>query len=383
MVHRILRLLLKLMVGRRSARARVACDPRVATATSGPNAIRLFVSSTFQDMQGEREGLRRAVFPIVREACEQRGIAFFEIDLRWGVTRAEAESGRVLAICLEEIDRCRPFLLGMIGGRYGWIDPAAAARLAGNDRFSALREHAARSVTELELRYALLDLPSGAPAPMALLYRRPGAPMPGSGGSNATSSESFSPLMRELGEKGFAVRDSPDSLEEFADRVRADLLAIVDALPSSSRDDPAARAREQSRRTAELMAYRFVPPENLEELLRLVAHGSEPIILAGPAGSGKTMLAAALARACASPENQVFAALRPGGWSEAADAMREIEAQIDVTPGSANSGARASVQAALARRAELGPVIAIVDGVEDRNFRARRFPPGYPSASRE
>jgi len=56
-------------------------------------------------MQGEREGLRRAVFPIVREACEQRGIAFFEIDLRWGVTRAEAESGRVLAICLEEIDR--------------------------------------------------------------------------------------------------------------------------------------------------------------------------------------------------------------------------------------------------------------------------------------
>ena len=96
--------------------------------------------------------------------------------------------------------------------------------------------------------------------------------------------------MRELGEKGLAVRDSPDLLEEFAERVRADLLAIVETLPRSSQDDPAARAREQSRRTAKLMAYRFVPPENFEELLRLVAHGGEHIVSPAPRGPARACL---------------------------------------------------------------------------------------------
>ncbi len=46
-------------------------------------AIRVFVSSTFRDMQAEREELVKRVFPQVRRVCEQRGVAWSEVDLRW------------------------------------------------------------------------------------------------------------------------------------------------------------------------------------------------------------------------------------------------------------------------------------------------------------
>lgn len=37
-------------------------------------AIRVFVSSTFRDMQEEREELAKRVFPQLRKLCEQRGV---------------------------------------------------------------------------------------------------------------------------------------------------------------------------------------------------------------------------------------------------------------------------------------------------------------------
>src|SRR5689334_7363125 len=94
-------------------------DPRQRGPSRDEGAIRLFISSTFRDLEPEREALRRGVYPIVRHACEKRGFAFFETDLRWGVTSAEAEAGRILPICLEQVDRCRPLILGILGTRYG------------------------------------------------------------------------------------------------------------------------------------------------------------------------------------------------------------------------------------------------------------------------
>ena len=82
--------------------------------------VRLFVSSTFRDMQAERDHLVRFVFPEIEARCAQRGLSFIPVDLRWGVTREEAESGEALTICLEEIERCRPWLLCLLGERYGW-----------------------------------------------------------------------------------------------------------------------------------------------------------------------------------------------------------------------------------------------------------------------
>ena len=93
--------------------------------------VRVFISSTFRDMHAEREELVKRVFPQLRKLCEERGVGWTEVDLRWGVTEEQAQRGEVLPICLAEIDRCRPYFIGLLGERYGrvhrsFIDEAAS-----------------------------------------------------------------------------------------------------------------------------------------------------------------------------------------------------------------------------------------------------------------
>ncbi len=56
--------------------------------------VRVFVSSTFRDMQKEREELVKQVFPHLRKLCEDRGVVWGDVDLRWGVTEEQAHGNR-------------------------------------------------------------------------------------------------------------------------------------------------------------------------------------------------------------------------------------------------------------------------------------------------
>jgi len=40
-----------------------------------------------------------------------------DIDLRWGVTKEQADDDRALDLCLQQIDECRPFFIGILGER--------------------------------------------------------------------------------------------------------------------------------------------------------------------------------------------------------------------------------------------------------------------------
>ena len=84
--------------------------------SSQPQQVRVFISSTFLDMQMERDVLVKQVFPELRLRCTERGVDFVEVDLRWGVTEEEAENGEVLPICLKEIELCRPYFIGLLKG---------------------------------------------------------------------------------------------------------------------------------------------------------------------------------------------------------------------------------------------------------------------------
>ena len=119
-------------------------------------AIRVFISSTFRDMQEDRDYLVKFIFPQLRKVCESRGVIWSEVDLRWGVTDEQRAEGKVLPICLEEIKRCRPYFIGLLGERYGWIPDVIPQELI--DRMPWLREqaHARKSVTELEIIHGVL-----------------------------------------------------------------------------------------------------------------------------------------------------------------------------------------------------------------------------------
>ena len=119
--------------------------------------IRIFISSTFLNMFAEREVLVRRIFPQLRKLCADRFVTFTDVDLRWGVNDEQKAKGLVLPLILTEIDRCRPFFIGILGGRYGWIpeEGTFSEQLLRDQPW--LKEHAdGASVTELEIVHGVL-----------------------------------------------------------------------------------------------------------------------------------------------------------------------------------------------------------------------------------
>jgi len=103
--------------------------------------IKLFLSSTFLDMHTERDHLLRVVFPELKARCRQKRINLIEIDLRWGVTQKEAEDGKVLDICLDEVDACRPFFVGLLGHRYGWVSEGDTHSITAKEIYHGVLHH--------------------------------------------------------------------------------------------------------------------------------------------------------------------------------------------------------------------------------------------------
>ena len=120
--------------------------------------IRVFISSTFRDMHAERDHLVRVVFPELRERCAKRHLHLIDVDLRWGVTEEDAQRGKALEICLHEIEDCRPFFIGLLGERYGWIPPRYD--IPDEEQFDTLRNiEAGHSITAMEIYHGVLNNP--------------------------------------------------------------------------------------------------------------------------------------------------------------------------------------------------------------------------------
>jgi tetratricopeptide (TPR) repeat protein len=132
----------------------------------------IFVSSTFRDMQAERDALRDFVLPRVNEFAARYGRAVEIIDLRWGVDTAavseEDQNRKVLRTCLDEIERSRPFFLGLIGDRYGWTPPRTYMEAVLKAAQFSLEEPN-MSVTALEIEYGVLRCEN---PPVCLFYFR-------------------------------------------------------------------------------------------------------------------------------------------------------------------------------------------------------------------
>ncbi len=123
----------------------------------------VFLTSTFRDMHAERDYLRTHIFPQLEERLRQRRHHLEPIDLRWGVetvTVDEQQSKEVLVlqVCLNEITRSRPFLIALIGDRYGWIPPEERMQ-AAVDEAGFETDVVGKSVTALEIEFGVLDSP--------------------------------------------------------------------------------------------------------------------------------------------------------------------------------------------------------------------------------
>jgi len=82
----------------------------------------------------ERDWLHAHVFPALAERLRERYHHLEPVDLRWGVELGGADGKQakellVLKVCLDEIRRSRPFLIGLVGDRYGWTPPPEGMRV--------------------------------------------------------------------------------------------------------------------------------------------------------------------------------------------------------------------------------------------------------------
>ena len=133
--------------------------------------IKVFLSSTFKDMDAERDLIMNRVAPTLQQLLAPQGITVQFIDLRWGVNTQDADENEreniVLRECISEIRQSRPFFIGLLGDRYGWIPSDESWQVMLDEMTEEERKYICeeskeqKSVTELEMLFgALMDTDS-------------------------------------------------------------------------------------------------------------------------------------------------------------------------------------------------------------------------------
>jgi Domain of unknown function (DUF4062) len=313
--------------------------------------VRVFISSTFRDMHAERDHLVKVTFPRLRQWCEERRLHLDDIDLRWGITQEQAASGKVIELCLQVVDGCRPFFVCMLGNRYGLTpDQVPADKVAAMRGFEIPTD---KSVTHLEILYAALWTSadsSNPPCEYAFFYFRDPRCIP-----EVESLTAYTPEQRVRHEATFFTKESnrarmladlretirqrfgppgrvfeyggvwdpnaanPEDetlkgrltgLEVFGDRVEADLKKAIECrfaehLRDLGRQDPLTEERSyheafiesRLRRTGENASV-YVPRPEVEAGITAYVHGNAavPLVVTGAPGSGKSAALAHWAR---------------------------------------------------------------------------------------
>lgn len=126
--------------------------------------IRIFLSSTFSDMQDERNALIQT-FELLKIEAAKRDVSLSVVDLRWGITDEEAKSGKVISVCLNEIENSHPFFIGILGSNYGTApdrtelkkNPELIERYPWLDDAISDNKDESMSITEMEIQYGVLN----------------------------------------------------------------------------------------------------------------------------------------------------------------------------------------------------------------------------------
>ncbi len=250
-------------------------------------------------MKEERDILVKRIFPVLKKACEERGVTWGEVDLRWGVTEEQSAEGKVLPICLEEIKRCRPFFIGLLGERYGWIPDAIPKDLIMREPW--LKEHLSHSVTELEILHGVLNNP--AMTAHAFFYLRdPGYLKKLPEGANLSefvsedkaSGEKLDDLKKRIRRSNFPIHENYADPEAAGELILRDIQGVIDNLyPPDETIDPLDRDALDHEAFAQSRARVYIGrDEYFKRLDEHVKNSEPPLVVLGESGSGKSALLA-------------------------------------------------------------------------------------------
>lgn len=262
--------------------------------------IRVFLSSTFVDFQGERSLLVQQVFPSLRRRARSREVEIVDVDLRWGVTAEMTERGETLPLCLGEIDRCRPYFISLLGERYGWVPPPNYYKPELLERQPWLKERmGGASVTKLEILHGVLRNPEM--AGHALFYLRDPAyaqaqSEPGWVAESPSERQRLEALKKQIRTSSFPVVEDLLDPQAIAERIEADLWQLIES--QFPEQEPADALEREDRKHAEFRRARtgegqYIGGEaSIQQLEQWISEGQQQILITGESGSGKSALIA-------------------------------------------------------------------------------------------
>jgi nephrocystin-3 len=258
--------------------------------------VRVFLSSTFRDLNHEREVLMKKIFPELKAICRAKGITVTEVDLRWGITDEEAVLGRIVRTCMEEIDRCRPYFIGFLGGRYGYIpdyvEISKDAYLLSDYPWMEDAILDELSITEMEFRYGGLDeqgkyATGNGMLPHPLFYFK-----------KTIQANEDTPRIAELqntiAQKGIEVKEFADA-DEFGKMVYDDFLALIARdFPDAQQETELDRIRAYHRAFAESRRRSYIPNMQYIKTLNEFANSTDlgKMMVYATSGAGKSALLA-------------------------------------------------------------------------------------------
>lgn len=255
-------------------------------------------------MEEERHALMTHSWPELRRFCREREVELVEVDLRWGISEEQSTRKETLKLCLDEIRACRPFFVGLLGERYGWIPDDEAFTPDLLDQQPWLYKSRGKSVTELEILHGVLNNPEM--AGKAFFYFRDPKYI-----DTLDSDKKFNYISEthQLAEKQRNLKDAIRKtcsekhislLENYKDPHSIALLvleqlkdAIAQIYPKEGIPDPL--TKEACNHEAFAMARRKTyigRPYYYSVLEAYCDHGGKPVLLLGDSGSGKSALIA-------------------------------------------------------------------------------------------
>jgi hypothetical protein len=183
-------------------------------------------------MQEERELLYNSVFPQLQARCEERGLTFDVVDLRANAGNDIQALAAVAAGFANEIDRCRPHFIGLLGDR---CSGAADIPESSYDRIPWLKDEVAagKPLLELEFQHGALRKPAGS---RARFYLRDTAYTPARSllPPDAKDVENTRRLKEAVRTSGLPVCENYANPAALGAQLAADLTRVVDSFISSA-----------------------------------------------------------------------------------------------------------------------------------------------------